>query len=683
MTDNINLNEKLFNTLFSSKDFGILLINPQGRLYECNDTALAMMGYTKEEYFDLSNSEVTYPDDVQLTEDFFNDLLKGKTDNQRIEKRYIRKDGTCFWAELSVTPVHNEAENVIAFSCIIFDITKRKQADKELRESQQKLDLFFSQSLVGFSFTTLDEPVEWNETTDKDRALDYIFSHLRTTKINDAMLAQYKASREQFIGLTPNEIYVHNINYGKKLWRKFLDAGSIHYQTDERKFDGTKMTIEGDYQCIYDTMHRITGSFGIQRDVTESKKNDDQMRLFSHTVRSLSECVSITDTEDRMIFVNEKFLQTYGYTEEELLGNNISMVRSPNNDPKYVKNILPGTKAGSWHGELINRRKDGTDFPISISSTSVQNEKGETVALVGVATDITEKKLAEQKNKQQIRELTAIYKANQLLQKISTPEALASGLHNVLKNTLDYTHGTVLLIDDKSGRMIPFALSDHIMKPEDIKKENKIIQSFDLKVGLGITGLVAQTGKSICTGDVRKHYGYISVRQDILSELCVPLIIDERTIGVVNVESDRLNTFTINDQRVLEVVAAQISVAIQNAQLLEQLLKELSERKQAEKALKGSEKQYSTLVQTMPDGVYRSIPEGKFIDVNPAMCKILGYDTKEELLAIDIKTQLYFDVSDRESSMLQEEHKEMAVFPLKKKDGSKIWVEDHVLLRPS
>jgi PAS domain S-box-containing protein len=59
------------------------------------------------------------------------------------------------------------------------------------------------------------------------------------------------------------------------------------------------------------------------------------------------------------------------------------------------------------------------------------------------------------------------------------------------------------------------------------------------------------------------------------------------------------------------------------------------------------------------------------------MVQMLGYESKEEILEIDIKKQLYFDSSDRESLVLQEKHEETAVFQLKKKDGSGIWIEDH------
>ena len=107
------------------------------------------------------------------------------------------------------------------------------------------------------------------------------------------------------------------------------------------------------------------------------------------------------------------------------------------------------------------------------------------------------------------------------------------------------------------------------------------------------------------------------------------------------------------------------------------VISDITERKRAEETLKKSEAIYRTLVEIMPDGVYKSTEEGKFVNVNPAMVKMLGYSCKEELMAIDIKTQLYFNVSDRESVELFENQEELGIYRMKKKDGSEIWVEDH------
>lgn len=98
---------------------------------------------------------------------------------------------------------------------------------------------------------------------------------------------------------------------------------------------------------------------------------------------------------------------------------------------------------------------------------------------------------------------------------------------------------------------------------------------------------------------------------------------------------------------------------------------------EAKKNIEKSEKLYRNLVHVIPDGIYKSTSDGDLIEVNPSMVEMLGYDSKEELLAIDIKSDLYFDIEDRESVELKENKEELGIYRLKRKDGSEIWVEDH------
>lgn len=108
--------------------------------------------------------------------------------------------------------------------------------------------------------------------------------------------------------------------------------------------------------------------------------------------------------------------------------------------------------------------------------------------------------------------------------------------------------------------------------------------------------------------------------------------------------------------------------------------RDITARKLAEDALRQSEERYRTLIERLTDGVYRSTPDGKFIEVNPAMVRMLGYASKEELMAVEIKKQLYFEEGERNLVVDQLQRAggdKIDVFRLRHKDGHEIWVEDH------
>ena len=97
------------------------------------------------------------------------------------------------------------------------------------------------------------------------------------------------------------------------------------------------------------------------------------------------------------------------------------------------------------------------------------------------------------------------------------------------------------------------------------------VTELKLRVGEGITGWVARKGKPACIGDVTKDPRYIMVRPEVRSELAVPLEVKGELRGVLNVDSDRLNAFSPEDQELLEALANQAATVIHNTWLYEQL----------------------------------------------------------------------------------------------------------------
>ncbi|HEX2868216.1 MAG TPA: PAS domain-containing sensor histidine kinase [Ignavibacteriales bacterium] len=148
----------------------------------------------------------------------------------------------------------------------------------------------------------------------------------------------------------------------------------------------------------------------------------ERERLLANTLESIREGVSITDMNDILIYVNDAFLNIYGFSREEVIGKNISIVRSSLNPPETVAQILPNTINGGWEGEIYNRKKDGTDFLISLRTSIVRDKSGEPIGLVGACFDITGKKLAEETLRKSEENYRSLFEEIKDVVYVSSPE---------------------------------------------------------------------------------------------------------------------------------------------------------------------------------------------------------------------------------------------------------------------
>lgn len=164
-------------------------------------------------------------------------------------------------------------------------------------------------------------------------------------------------------------------------------------------------------------------------------------------------------------------------------------------------------------------------------------------------------------------ELLNIYQASQRLQRTHTPENLAREIITTIQQTLRCQYAAVLLIDQTTGLLTPFVLSDQGIGAASMEEDKAYVAAHNIRLGEGITGWVAQSGESVRLGNVRQEPRYYSLRPEVLSELCVPLKVQDQIIGVVNVEANRLDAYHESDQHLLETLASQIAISIQNAQL--------------------------------------------------------------------------------------------------------------------
>lgn len=174
-----------------------------------------------------------------------------------------------------------------------------------LFDTSALLEAFFERSQDGFFFMMLDAPVEWGPKVDHEAVLDYVFSHQRMTKVNPAMAQQFRARPAELIGMTPSDFFRHDLAAGRRGWRALFDAGHTHSITNERRLDGSTMWVEGDYMCFYDSTGRITGHFGIQRDVTARTLAAEELVQSRAELRALAARLQTTREEERTRIARE------------------------------------------------------------------------------------------------------------------------------------------------------------------------------------------------------------------------------------------------------------------------------------------------------------------------------------------------------------------------------------------
>lgn len=157
---------------------------------------------------------------------------------------------------------------------------------------------------------------------------------------------------------------------------------------------------------------KVIGTVSFGRDITKQKQvegiliaTNKKLKMLAQTITSMREYVSITDMDDKIIFVNQSFLDKYGYKEDEIIGKPTSILRPLYKTKELGKKIQSKTLKGGWKGELINRKKDGTEFQIELSTSILKDDAGKAIALIGIAVDIAERKKAEEELKKRTEQL--------------------------------------------------------------------------------------------------------------------------------------------------------------------------------------------------------------------------------------------------------------------------------------
>src|SRR5579863_4268551 len=346
-----------------------------------------------------------------------------------------------------------------------------------------------------------------------------------------------------------------------------------------------------------------------------------QKAYFEQLVECAPEAITILDREFQITRLNSEFTRIFGFDAAEALGQRIdALIVPPDRSAEtcWITDLL--VKGKKVVLETKRQRKDGTLLDVFISAAPIVIDERQ-VAMCVLYRDISEQKRAEALH-------SALYRITQKTSSDDDLQQFYTAVHGIV-GELMYARNFYIALYDPLTQLLSFPYFEDEGESRPAPR----------RLGKGLTEYVLRTGEPLMCGpemfdELVKRGEAELIGAASLDWLGVPLKAGGSTFGVVVVQSYSGGArFSEKDKEILQFVSQQLASAI--------------EYKRNEEALRRSEARYRSLVQSAVYGIYRSSLEGRFFDVNPALITMLGYDSAEEVLALDPKLDVFVDPSEQ------------------------------------
>jgi PAS domain S-box-containing protein len=379
--------EDKFKYVFDYSSVGKSITQPTGELY-VNKAFCEMLGYSPEELKNKRWQELTYPDDIDMNQRELDSVISGEKESARFTKRYLHKDGSILWGDVSTSLRRDQQDKPLYFMTTLVDITERKRAEDALRDSERRLREAQEMAHLGFwRWDIMTGAVEWSEEVFKIFCLD----PKEFTPQIDSILAMSPwpedHQRDKELINRAMETHIPG-SYEQKFLRPDQSIGH-YYSTFQGNYDEN-----GDLKVIVGTV----------LDITERKRAEEAQRESEVNFRALAENagegILIAGEGGVHLFANPASAKITGYSVDELLQLNARELAHPDEAPQIIERLQKRLAGESIpdHYETFILSKKRLKVPVEINSNKTI-WKGQPADIVFIQ-DITERKRAEEAQQQ-------------------------------------------------------------------------------------------------------------------------------------------------------------------------------------------------------------------------------------------------------------------------------------------
>ena len=511
-----------------------------GCMIDANDTFLNLMGYSRRdvEARELTWQKLTPPEYMEAS---LAEIRKFQATGRvgPYEKEYFRKDGTRQWLIFAGSSL---GSNVCVEFCV--DISSRKQAEEQLRRSEENFSKAFSSSPTALMIT---------------RRADGKYLEL-----NKAYTDIVGYERTELIGHLTTEFNIFiNADQRKEIVSQLLAKGSLYnYEAQIQNKSGELRTVLASLELI-----QFNGEECILTtlvDITERKQAEERFRL---AVESAPNAIILMNREGLIEMVNSQTEKFFGYDSAQLVGLDVERlvpVRFRGIHPEHRKSFLadPQIRPMGAGRDLHGVRQDGSEFPVEIGLTPLETSTG--LLVMATVVDITERKQAEEQ----------FYLAVE-----SAPNAI------LLVNK----DGTISLVNSQAEKFFGYGRADLI--------------------GLNIDRLVPERFRGT-------HAEY---REGFLADPQV------RSMGIGR------DLYALRkDGSEFPVEIGLTPIETREGLLIMATVVDITERKRTEDVLRQSEERFASVFRSSPTPLALTrLADSKNMDVNDAFCKLFGFSREE------------------------------------------------------
>ncbi len=332
---------------------------------------------------------------------------------------------------------------------------------------------------------------------------------------------------------------------------------SIKIELELYKKDGTIFWSENTYSVIRDPQGQPLAILASGHDITENKKAHETLQASEKRFRALIEnntdAIVLVDPHGRVLYESPAYGRMIGRDVRERLGQSSFEYVHPEDRPSVVKlfNELVQKPDGSATATFRNQHIDGSWRWFEATATNLLAESAVQAVVINLH-NITDRRQAEENIRQHLAELEVLYETGLSISRLLEPREIGQKVIEALSEKLSWRHASIRLYHPETERMELLVFNRPGLNARQLQAEMRRLNRIITKPGQGLSGWVVQHGQSIRCGNVNADPRFIRAFKGIQSGLYVPMLVGDRTIGVIGVESEQAGAFTEADERLLK-----------------------------------------------------------------------------------------------------------------------------------